>query len=488
MMRATSLGHAGILIESEHGSILCDPWFVPAFFGSWFPFPRNDQLHDDLLARIERADYLYVSHLHGDHWDEPWLREHLPRDIGVLLPGYPTRELDRKMRGPRVHQPDPHHRRGGARPRRPHAWPSTSRRASPTVRAATRPSSSATATCASSTRTTAARPTSRPCAATVPSTSTGCSTAGRSGTRWCTSCPPGELQPLVRAKIDSQLARAMRYVESVGARAVVPSAGPPCFLDPELFHLNVIDGDEPSIFCDQRTFLDRLARSGHHGILAVPGTAIEVAPVDIAVRHPFAQADVDAIFTDKGAYLRRYQTDWSPWLAGIKASWPHDTDTDLARHAAGVVGAAAGDGPDRAWRHRGVVPAAHRRRRRGARSTSRPARCGPTPAMSTTSASTSTARSSRRSSPSGRSTGATRCSCRAASAPGATASSTSGSTTSSSRCRRSACGAPRPRRSAGSTRRRRPNPTSSSTAGSSSGAARTATPTWRCSARSTGAR
>ena len=62
-MRATSLGHAGILIECEAGSILCDPWFEPAFLGSWFVFPRNDQLDEDLLRRIEQASYLYISHL-----------------------------------------------------------------------------------------------------------------------------------------------------------------------------------------------------------------------------------------------------------------------------------------------------------------------------------------------------------------------------------------------------------------------------------------
>ena len=173
--------------------------------------------------------------------------------------------------------------------------------------------------------------------------------------------PPGELRPLVRAKIDSQLARAMRYVESVGARAVVPSAGPPCFLDPELFHLNVVDGEEPSIFCDQRTFLDRLARSGHRGILAVPGTAIEVGPVDIAVRHPFPEADVDAIFERQGrlppalpdrlvAVARRHQGE-------LAARHRHGSAGDAAR----VVGTAAGDGPDRAGRHRGVMPPAHRR-------------------------------------------------------------------------------------------------------------------------------
>ena len=96
-MRATSIGHAGILVETEAGSILCDPWFVPAFFGSWFVFPRNDQLSDDLLGRIENADYLYITHLHGDHHDEPWLREHLRRDIPVLLPDYPTKEQQRTL-------------------------------------------------------------------------------------------------------------------------------------------------------------------------------------------------------------------------------------------------------------------------------------------------------------------------------------------------------------------------------------------------------
>ncbi len=96
-MRATSIGHAGILIETKAGSILCDPWFIPAFLGSWCVFPRNDQLSEDLLQRISHADFLYVSHLHGDHHDEAWLTENLRRDIPVLLPGYPTREQRRRM-------------------------------------------------------------------------------------------------------------------------------------------------------------------------------------------------------------------------------------------------------------------------------------------------------------------------------------------------------------------------------------------------------
>ena len=43
-MRITFLGHVGLFVETRGGSVLCDPWFTPAYFGSWFPFPRNDRL------------------------------------------------------------------------------------------------------------------------------------------------------------------------------------------------------------------------------------------------------------------------------------------------------------------------------------------------------------------------------------------------------------------------------------------------------------
>ena len=55
------------LVQTRHGSVLCDPWFTPAYFGSWFPFPRNDGLDPD--ADLGAPDYLYISHLHRDHFD-----------------------------------------------------------------------------------------------------------------------------------------------------------------------------------------------------------------------------------------------------------------------------------------------------------------------------------------------------------------------------------------------------------------------------------
>lgn len=326
-MRVTSIGHAGMLVETEAGSILCDPWFEPAFFGSWFVFPRNDQLSDDVRERIESADYLYVTHLHGDHHDEPWLRAHLRRDIPILLPGYPTKEQQRTL----------------ARLGFTEFIRTTDREElelAPGLTIAIHVETSITdgpggdsAMVVSDGETRLVN--QNDCRTTDLSALRAHGPVDLhwlqySGAIWYPmvyDLPDDEKRRLCRAKVESQFARAMRYVETIGARAIVPSAGPPAFLDDELFHLNVIRGDELSIFPDQRAFLARLAAAGHCGILAIPGTEIELTPGAIAVHHPIPDEQVAAIFDEKESYLRGYQRDWQPWLDRMKAGWnPPSTD------------------------------------------------------------------------------------------------------------------------------------------------------------------
>ncbi len=326
-MRATSVGHAGILIDTIDGSILCDPWFMPAFFGSWFVFPRNDQLPEELMERIEHPDYLYISHLHADHLDEAWLADHVDRSTTVLIPGYPTRELENKIRSLGfdniVRTIDGEELALGTH-----------------LRVAIHVETSITDGPGGDSALIVSDGTARLL------NQNDCRTDDLdalrahgpidlqwlqySGAIWYPMVydePPHRMRELVDAKVNSQFARAMRYVEAVGARAVVPSAGPPAFLDPELFRLNIITGDELSIFPDQRSFMSRLDAAGHRGVLAIPGTAIEFTEHEMSVTHPIADDAVAAIFEHKADYLRQYQEDWMPWLTDMHRSWsPPSTD------------------------------------------------------------------------------------------------------------------------------------------------------------------
>src|SRR3978361_2208755 len=94
-MRVTGLGHASVLIETEFGSVLTDPWLNPAYFGSWFPFPDNSGLD---WERFGQADYLFVSHLHRDHFDPEHLKKYISKKTTGLLPAYPPPELEDALR------------------------------------------------------------------------------------------------------------------------------------------------------------------------------------------------------------------------------------------------------------------------------------------------------------------------------------------------------------------------------------------------------
>ena len=321
-MKATSIGHAGILIESGSRTIVCDPWFVPAFWASWFVFPRNDQLPSEVMEKLEHPDYLYISHQHGDHLDEAWLTNHIDKSTPVLLPDFATRELERQL-----------NRLGFTNFIRTRNGIMTD--LGDGLRVAIHVETAIADGPGGDSALVVEDGTSRLV------NQNDCRTGDLdellkhgpvdmhwlqfSGAIWYPMVydqPREELMTLAASKVESQFARSIRYVEAIGARVVVPSAGPPCFLDEDLFAINMIDGDELSIFPDQTEFIARLARNGNtNAVMNIPGTAISVSPTEVRVQHCVGDEEVQRPFVHKREYLLEYQADWAEWLRDTKASW-----------------------------------------------------------------------------------------------------------------------------------------------------------------------
>jgi UDP-MurNAc hydroxylase len=319
-MRITGLGHASVLIETAAGSVLTDPWVNPAYFGSWFPFPDNSELDWDAVGRV---DYLFVSHLHRDHFDPEHLRKHVSKKATVLLPEFPTTELEDALRDC--------------------GFTSFVKPASGDVvdldglevmiQSLTSPTDGPIGDSSLWLHDGRYRVLNQNDAR--PSELEAFRELGPvdaylvqfSGAIWFPmvyELPARAKAAMGTTKRERQFDRTLRYIEELGASYVFPMAGPPCFLDEELWGFNDIFGDASNIFPDQTVYLDWLRSRGHdEGRLLLPGTVARVTEPGCPVSHPYDPDTIYASAATKTAYLRQMQQRRMPEVDAARATWAH---------------------------------------------------------------------------------------------------------------------------------------------------------------------
>jgi UDP-MurNAc hydroxylase len=318
-VRITGTGHASMRIDTPAGGILCDPWVNPAYFASWFPFPDNSQLDWEALGN---CDYLYVSHLHRDHFDAAHLTRFVTKDATVLLPEYPTSELEDQLReigfrrflattSGEVHELD-----GGLKIM---------------IQALTSPTDGPIGDSSLWVEYDGVRLLNQNDAR--PTDLMAFEALGHvhahmlqfSGAIWYPmvyELPQAAKTAFGKQKRDRQMDRTMRYIDDLRASWVFPIAGPPCFLDEELWHLNDIFGDDGNIFPDQQAFIDHYASLGRtNGVILLPGSTATVTADDCVTTHPVPS--VADFFAKKADHLQAYAERQRPVIELAKRTWRH---------------------------------------------------------------------------------------------------------------------------------------------------------------------
>nr|MBA3825216.1 MBL fold metallo-hydrolase [Ktedonobacterales bacterium] len=319
-MQIQFVGHAGLFIETKFGSILTDPWFNPAYFASWFPFPSNEELD---LERIGHPTYLYVSHIHHDHFDPEFLRAHVAKDAQVILPDFPLPTLENAYR-----------ELGFTRfIRTKHGEMVDLDGLKIAVLASIAPTDGPLGDSGLIVDDGEVRiydqNDSRPVDIDLikklgPYDAHFVQFSGAIWYPMVYQYPEKLMQTFGMKKRANELARALRYTEQVDAAYVVPSAGPPCFLDDDLYQFNDFDRTATNTFPDQTVFLEYMAEHGHdNGRLMIPGSAMTLARDGCTVTHPLPDEQVAAIFTDKRGYLAAYKQRAQPKIDAMKAALPH---------------------------------------------------------------------------------------------------------------------------------------------------------------------
>lgn len=305
-------------IDTAAGSILCDPWVNPAYFASWFPFPDNSQLDWESLGQV---DYLYVSHLHRDHFDAAHLKRYVSKKATVLLPEYPTSELEDELRelgftsflktkSNEVVELD-----GGLKVM---------------IQALTSPTDGPIGDSSlwveydgiRLLNQNDARPTDLGVFAELGHVHA--HMLQFSGAIWYPmvyELPSHAKKAFGKQKRDRQFDRTWRYINELKASWVFPIAGPPCFLDDELWQFNDIFGDEGNIFPDQSVFVREYAKiGGNNAVVLLPGSVAELTQDSCETTHP---VPVEEFFANKVAHLEEMRERKRPIIEAEKRTWRH---------------------------------------------------------------------------------------------------------------------------------------------------------------------
>lgn len=97
-MYITYLGHAGFCVETSESLIIMDPWLSPmgAFDSAWFQFPRNHHLAalvQEKLQNTNKECFIYISHEHKDHFDPAFLNSLQSRNFTFIVPKFQRTKL-----------------------------------------------------------------------------------------------------------------------------------------------------------------------------------------------------------------------------------------------------------------------------------------------------------------------------------------------------------------------------------------------------------
>jgi UDP-MurNAc hydroxylase len=93
-MRFKILSHAGMSVEGKGKTMLFDPWLIGScYWRSWWNFPEIER--EEL--RDIKPDYIYLTHLHWDHFHVPSMRL-FGRDVTYLVPKIPGTRMVRDLR------------------------------------------------------------------------------------------------------------------------------------------------------------------------------------------------------------------------------------------------------------------------------------------------------------------------------------------------------------------------------------------------------
>lgn len=86
--------HACLEVQSKSTKLLVDPWLLGScYWRSWWNYPPSNEINFNDI----NPDFIYITHVHWDHWHGPTLKKFLDRDITIITHDEPNKRSFRDL-------------------------------------------------------------------------------------------------------------------------------------------------------------------------------------------------------------------------------------------------------------------------------------------------------------------------------------------------------------------------------------------------------
>ena len=240
-MDITYLGHAGFFVETEQFILVMDPWLSAegAFDSAWFQFPCNHHLAPWLvesLSRTKKDCFVYISHEHRDHFDPDFLAQLPLEKVTFVVPKFDRPALRHELAklNPKAILPVSHGEHvqlpGGTA--RLYLDDCGINRDSAILLKSQDGAFLNMNDCKLYDEVGDITRTEGPIDVLT------CQFSGATWHPTCYEYEPSEYARISTHKYQSKFEMVARAIAAVEPKCFIPSAGPACFLDPTLFHIN----------------------------------------------------------------------------------------------------------------------------------------------------------------------------------------------------------------------------------------------------------
>ena len=307
-MRIEFIGHAGFVVEGASETLIMDPWLsdTGAFDSSWFQFPCNHHLDREVIGRLRSADrpcYLYISHEHKDHLDQPFLERLVEYQPTLIVAAFQEQHFINSLRALGfariIVAEDGQPVQANTLRVKLFIDDSGMNRNSAILVKEADFSFLNLNDCKIYDRLHQIRQ------ANGPINVLACQFSGASWHPTCYAYSPEEYARIATQKRFSKFRSVLQAIETVSPDWYFPSAGPPCFLDPDLLHLNF---ERVNIFPQQSAIIDYLRRR------KAPCKTEALMPGDVfnsTVKRFTRQAPQLVTPGSEEAYIRQYAAKFS---------------------------------------------------------------------------------------------------------------------------------------------------------------------------------